>query len=181
MKPTVTGVSLAVLALALQVPAARAQQHAHAAHGVPPSLEHEHQEIQAALGKATQAPGAVGSAARELQQVLQPHFEREEQIALPPLGVLQRLAAQHSVEDLEHWLLPMTDSLRDELPHMLREHVAIKQAVQKLERTATAANDRAAVHLAQQLAVHAQAEEEMYYPMAVLAGEIVRARMMRSH
>ena len=74
------------------------------------------------------------------------------------------------------WLLPMTDSLRAELPHMLEEHRGVSAAVHELEAAATAAQDTQAVHLAHTLARHAQAEEEMYYPMAVLVGEIVRSR-----
>jgi hypothetical protein len=57
---------------------------------IPQSLETEHHE---ALAEATRAPGRVGAAAKELAAVLDTHFERENQIALPPLGLLAPLAA----------------------------------------------------------------------------------------
>ena len=184
MRKTATRASIAVLALAFSAPALRAQEHhahgqGHAA--IPDALRHEHEEIQHALQEAVKAPREVGAAARDLQRVLTPHFEREEQIALPPLGVLQRLIEREAVSDLEAWLLPMTDSLRAELPRMLAEHKVIREAVQNLERTAVAAHDDKVAQLARTLAVHAQAEEEMYYPMAVLTGEIVRARLKHAH
>ena len=60
---------------------------------IPQSLQAEHHEIHEALAEATPAPGRVGAAAKELAAVLDPHFERENQIALPPLGLLAPLAA----------------------------------------------------------------------------------------
>jgi hypothetical protein len=60
---------------------------------IPQSLQAEHHEIHEALAEATRAPGRVGAAAKELAAVLDPHFARENQIALPPLGLLAPLAA----------------------------------------------------------------------------------------
>jgi hypothetical protein len=169
-------VSAALLALLAAVPASFAQEHHAHGPGIPESLRHEHQEIQHALQEAVNAPREVGAAARDLQRVLIPHFQREEQIALPPLGVLQRLLQQQDVASLKSWLLPMTDSLRAELPRMLEEHVVISQAVRRLEEAGQAAGNQHAVDFAQALARHARAEEEMFYPMAILVGEIVRGR-----
>src|SRR5689334_25339137 len=59
---------------------------------IPASMRAEHEEIHAALERATQATGRVGEAARALAKVLHPHFVREEQIALPPLALLATLA-----------------------------------------------------------------------------------------
>jgi hypothetical protein len=59
---------------------------------VPESMQAEHREIHDALDRATKVRGSVGTAARELAKVLGPHFVREEQIALPPLGLLAPLA-----------------------------------------------------------------------------------------
>ena len=59
---------------------------------IPESIRVEHEAIHEALVRATKAPGSVGAAARELAAVLHPHFVREEQIALPPLGLLAPLA-----------------------------------------------------------------------------------------
>jgi len=85
---------------------------------IPQSLRTEHEEIHQALTEATRAPGRVGAAAKELAAVLDPHFERENQIALPPLGLLAPLAAGESPAGLQE-ALAMTDALRKELPRML--------------------------------------------------------------
>ena len=143
---------------------------------IPPSLQTEHEEIHEALVAATRAPGRVGAAAKELAAVLDPHFERENQIALPPLGLLAPLVAGDTPAGMQE-ALAMTDALRKELPRMLEEHKRIRAATEKL-RTA-AGEEKASVHeqLAETLAAHAQTEEEILYPAAILVGDIIRARM----
>ena len=143
---------------------------------IPQSLQTEHEEIHEALVAATRAPGRVGAAAKELAAVLDPHFERENQIALPPLGLLKPLAASDTPGGMQE-ALAMTDALRKELPRMLEEHTRIRAATEKL-RTA-AREEKAAVHeqLAETLAAHAQTEEEILYPAAILVGDIIRARI----
>lgn len=138
----------------------------------------EHAEIHTALVRATKAPGRVGTAARELAAVLDPHFTREEQIALPPLGLLAPLARGELTAEMQT-LLPLTDSLRAELPRMLREHEAIRAATLRMGAAARAAGNTAVKRLAETLARHAQTEEQVSYPAAVLAGDVLRARIQR--
>ena len=146
--------------------------------GIPQSLQHEHEEIHAALVEATRAPGRVGAAARELVAVLDPHFERENQIALPPLGLLAPLAAGETPAGLQE-TLAMTDALRKELPRMLEEHKRIRAATEKLR--VAAREEKAAAHerFAETLTSHARTEEEILYPAAILVGDIIRERLAR--
>ena len=145
---------------------------------IPESVQVEHATIHAALHEALQAPGAIGAAARALVEVLQPHFEREEEIALPPLGVVATLAAGQALPAATAYaVLAMTDALRAELPRMLEEHQAIHAAVDKLRAAARAESVVQYQQLADQLALHAKTEEEVLYPTAILVGDIIRARM----
>jgi hypothetical protein len=147
---------------------------------IPKSIRVEHEAIHGALVEATKASGAVGTAARELANVLHPHFVREEQIALPPLGLLEPLANGKPVPDaILKQVLAMTDSLRAELPRMLEEHKAIRAAVAKLEAAAMAETSEKAHDLARELAAHAVTEEEILYPTAILVGDIIRARLTK--
>lgn len=143
---------------------------------IPKSVRTEHEAIHFALERATKAPGRVGAAARSLAQILHPHFVREEEIALPPLGALAVLSAGQLPADATA-ILAMTDALRRELPRMLEEHTRIRAAVQTLRREAEAERATQQVQLADQLALHAQSEEEVLYPAAVLVGELIRGRM----
>ncbi len=147
---------------------------------VPKSVQAEHEEIHSTLVEATKAPGRVGAAAKELAGVLHPHFVREEQIALPPLGLLAPLAASKQLpENVVAEALSMTDALRSELPKMLEEHKTIRDAVEKLHLAARAEHATRYEQLAEQLALHAQTEEEVLYPAAILVGEIIRARSQK--
>jgi hypothetical protein len=144
---------------------------------VPESMRVEHAEIHDGLVRATMAPGRVGAAARELAAILHPHFVREEEIALPPLGLLAPLARGEMTPEMRE-VLPLTDALRDELPRMLEEHTAIRAATSRLGEVARAEGNAEVAHLAESLARHAQSEEELFYPAAVLIGDLVRARVI---
>lgn len=147
-----------------------------AAFPIPESLRREHEEIHHRLEEATRAPGAVGEAARALAEVLHPHFVREEQIALPPLALLAPLARGETSAALRE-VLPMTDSLRAELPRMLEEHKAIRAATLRMGEAARTAGNADVAALADALVLHAQSEEELFYPAAIVVGDLVRARM----
>jgi hypothetical protein len=171
-------IALAVAGAAL-APVVAGAQHAHAAEGtplpqVPEGLRKEHRAVHDELEWATKRPGRVGAAARALATVLHPHFVREEQVALPPLGLLAPLSRRERPANAEA-VLPLTDTLRRELPAMLREHVAIREATRRLREVAVAAGDARAVRLADHLAAHATQEEEVNYPAALLVGELLRA------
>jgi hypothetical protein len=173
--------ALVVLAVPMALPAQATPHSAkdikqHAVLQIPPSIRAEHEEIHQALIAATKEPDPVGSAARALAAVLHPHFVREEQIALPPLGLLAPLA--EGVRDSAMLaVLPLTDSLRTELPRMLQEHGAIHAATARLGEVARAQRNAPVQRLAEQLALHAQTEEQVLYPAALLVGDMVRARI----
>lgn len=178
-------VTIAVLAMVLPEPPgtsgmpdraeAAAQKPAIA---IPQSLEAEHHELHEALLEATRIPGRVGAAAKELAAVLDPHFARENEIALPPLGLLAALAAGKT-PTWQQEALVMTDALRKEMPRMLEEHKRIRAATEKLRAVAREEKARAQQQFAERLAAHAQTEEEILYPAAILVGDVIRARMAK--
>jgi len=144
---------------------------------IPESIRREHEAIHSALVAATRAPGRVGAAAKALADVLHPHFVREEEIALPPLGLLAPLAARSTLpEATSKKAVEMTTALRAEMPRMLGEHVRIRAAVAELRAAAESAGSEAQIELADELALHARTEEEVLYPAALLVGEMLRPR-----
>lgn len=174
-------VGAAVIAGAV-LPGAVAYGQAHQAGGhhavvtIPQSLQTEHHAIHDALVAATRAPGRVGAAAKELAAVLDPHFKREDEIALPPLGLLAPLAAGEQPAAMKD-VLAMTDALRKELPRMLEEHKRIKAATEKLRLAARDEKQAEHEQFAVALAQHASTEEQVLYPAAILVGDIIRARL----
>lgn len=143
---------------------------------IPQSLKLEHEELHAELVEATKAGGKTAEAARAVAKVLHPHFVKEEEIALPPTGLLASLASE-KVNRTMASVLDMTDRLKEELPKMLREHKAIVTLLKKL--TAAARREKKPVHarFAEKLMLHAKTEEEVLYPAAILVGEYLKLKL----
>jgi hypothetical protein len=141
----------------------------------PPSLTREHQELHAELVAAAKAGGKTGLAAQAVAQVLHPHFVKEEEYAMPPLGLLTVLAKGELPPDKED-VINMTDKLKKDLDHMLYEHKTIVIELHKLMEAAKSEKKTEYVHLAEKVILHAQTEEEVLYPAAILIGEYLRLK-----
>ncbi len=142
----------------------------------PLSIRREHEELHADLARAEREPGPIGEAAREVARILHPHFLREDEYAIPPLALLPRLAKGQVTPDMAE-VLPLVARLKEEMPLMIQEHRAIIGAVQQLATAAESENDEKYIRFAAELLVHAQMEEEVLYPAAVLVGEYVKAKL----
>lgn len=143
---------------------------------IPLPLQHEHEALHERLRQATQAGGEVGEAAKTLARLMHPHFVKEDQIALPPLGLLAALArGEWNAEMAE--VLTLTEQLEAELPQMLAEHQSIVAALNKLREAAARAGRGEIVAFAEALVEHARTEEEVMYPAAVMVGQVVRQRL----
>ena len=139
-------------------------------------LKQEHEALHDQLRQATQAGGEVGELAETLARLMHPHFVKEDQIALPPLGLLAALAHGDATPEMAG-VLALTDQLEAELPAMLAEQQAIVDALQRLRDAAQRAGCSEIVHFTQQLMQHARTEEEVMYPAAILVGKFVRQRL----
>ena len=143
---------------------------------IPESLKLEHEELHADLVRATKAGGKTGEAAKAVAKVLHDHFVKEEEFALPPIGLLAALT-RGKVDEQMRSVLVMTDRLKAELPDMLREHEAVVAALKKL--TAAAKKEKLPEHarFAEKLMLHAKTEEDVLYPAAILVGEYLKLKL----
>ena len=145
---------------------------------IPQSVEVEHEELHGELVKAMKMPGRVGEAARTVATFLHQHFVHEEEFALPPLGLLAPLAEGKVTPEMRQ-VLALTDKLKAELRQMLAEHQAIVGALKRLVVAAEADGKPEVARFAEKLILHAQTEEEVMYPAAILIGEYVKIRLAR--
>ena len=143
---------------------------------IPSALTREHEELHAELAKATKERGSMGEAARSVARVLHPHFVKEEEYALPPLGLLTHLTKGEAKPEMKS-VLKMTDKLKTELPQMLEEHKAIVVALEKLAGAAEKEGKTEYVDFSKKLTLHAQTEEQVLYPEAILVGEYVKMKL----
>ncbi|MCZ7356782.1 MAG: hypothetical protein O8C66_05650 [Candidatus Methanoperedens sp.] len=81
---------------------------------IPRSLKLEHEELHGELSKATQVGGKIGDSAKAVAKILHPHFIKEEEYAMPPLGLLSSLAEGKITTEMKD-VLTMTDRLKAEL------------------------------------------------------------------
>ena len=142
---------------------------------VPQSLRSEHEELHAELKKAASEAGEVGKAAQAVDRALRPHFIKEEEYALPPLGLLSSLAEGSVAGDTEA-ALEMAGRLKRDLGQMLEEHRTIVARLEGLTEASRKRNKLEYVAFAEKLVLHARMEEEVLYPAAILVGEYLRTK-----
>ncbi|MBI4477647.1 MAG: hemerythrin domain-containing protein [Acidobacteria bacterium] len=142
---------------------------------IPHAIVAEHDALHAELERATRLPGRLGEMAATVARVLQAHFEKEEQLALAPLGLLSMLIEGRVPADAQA-CVKRSDRFRAELPRMLEEHREIAKALDRMIDVALAENRFEIADFGERLKHHASMEEEVLYPAAILVGEFIRAR-----
>jgi hypothetical protein len=147
---------------------------------IPDTLKKEHEQLHARLAEATREPAPIGDAAREVARLLHPHFLKEEEYALPPLGLLLPLTeGKGKVTPEMADVLPLTSRLKAELGAMLDEHRQIVGALENLRKAAGEAGRPDYAAFADALVLHARSEEQVFYPAAILVGDYVALRLGR--
>ena len=142
---------------------------------IPQSLKKEHEELHSTLVRATKESGRTGVAAKAVAALLHPHFVKEEEFALPPLALLAPLSRGEWAAEMRD-VLALTEKLKAELPQMLSEHRSIVAALDKLEEAARSEGRPEYAEFAEKLKLHAQTEEEVSYPAALLIGDYVKLK-----
>lgn len=144
---------------------------------IPEPIRIEHKHLHRQLENAIQSGGKTGEAAKTVAERMGPHFEREEQIAMPPLGLLTPLSQGTATKKEMQKILPLTEKLREELPEMLKEHEQIVAALRQLSQTAKQEQKAEVAEFAEKLILHARMEEEVLYPAAILVGEHIKLKL----
>jgi hypothetical protein len=139
----------------------------------------EHGRLREEFERATKVGGETAEAARAVLKVLLPHMILEEELARPPLKLLPRLARGEFTPEMER-ILTKTETLKAAMPRMLNEHVLIVAALRQLLQAALKERQEGFATLAQKVIIHAQQEEEVYYPASILVGEYVKMKLGRS-
>ena len=143
---------------------------------IPQPLKAEHAELHDELKRATSAGGRTAEAAREVARLLHPHFVKEEEFALPSLGLLVHVARGETLpSDLAELAIGMAERLKMELPEMLAEHGQIVAALDALAAAAKEEGRAEIAQFAEKLKQHAKTEEEVLYPAAIVLGEHLAA------
>ena len=136
-------------------------------------MREEHEELHSELKKATGLPGSVGKAAKHVAEVLHPHFEKENELALPIIGITRELGEGKVSNDFSK-AAELFERFRPEYENMLKEHVEIVAALNRLEAAAKSAKKESVLKFAQKLKLHAKIEEDLTYPAVLMAGRLLK-------
>lgn len=139
----------------------------------PKSLREEHEELRQFVARLAREGGAIAEPARRLLRVLDVHFQKEENFAAPPLGLLPRLARGDVGPGMAD-ALAHSDWLRRNIDVMCAEHEMIAGALEELLKADARPE---LVSFAESLLNHARMEEEVLYPAAIVAGEYLKLRL----
>jgi Hemerythrin HHE cation binding domain len=145
---------------------------------IPHAIQAEHRQLHAELAQVMTLGGKTEQAAQAVEAVLRPHFLAEEEFAMPPLGALRATAANENVDEAPR-IIELSSRLRAELPRMLEEHRAIVNALAALEQAAEDERRPQGLAFAVKLRAHAQMEEEVLYPAAMVVGDYLGLRGVR--
>ena len=140
---------------------------------IPEAMELEHEELHAELRKAIRLPGKLAKAAKQVAEILHPHFEKENELALPVIGVARELAEGKTSADYPK-ALELCDKFRAEYDKMLQEHMEIVKALDELEKAARKARKLSVIDFAKKLRMHAKTEEDLTYPAVLMAGKLLK-------
>jgi hypothetical protein len=140
---------------------------------VPSFLKNEHEYFLEKIRKLTSFQDSTGSAAAKLYNLMEHHFKEEEDFVLPPLGVLPLLASGKIPEQSKKIIL-LTERFKSNSAHMIAEHQLIKAFLDELILAAAKENHPEIAGFEKELQKHASAEEEVFFPTAILIGEYLK-------
>ncbi len=143
---------------------------------IPGSLKSEHEELYEQLNRAARIGGKIGDAAMLAFKIFQTHIRIEEEIAFPPLDLLQSLADGKVTTELTG-AIKLCDRLKDELGGLIFEHDEMRKALQRMKDEAMKERNHEYASLAKRLMQHMLMEEQILYPAAIVAGEYIKLNL----
>ncbi len=96
---------------------------------------------------------------------------------MPPLGLLPHLASGSFTPEMGN-VFTQPDLLKENFTELLAEHRDIVAALMDLIDLAKVEGTPEWAHLAEKIILHAQSEEEILYPTALLIGDYLRLRLL---
>jgi hypothetical protein len=145
-------------------------------HEIPQSIEVQHTDDIFALTQLALRPAPVGPAAKAALDLLKRHHQRENEYILPPLTLLDALAAGKVTPDMR-WAIPMADKVKATKELIFIEHTQITDAMNALLSAAELANDKEAVDFARSAVADSMGDMELQEPMTVLIGEYLKLKL----
>lgn len=140
---------------------------------IPKAIQHGHESLCSELEDVIDQGGRVGEKAKTLKDTMNFHFRKEEEYALPPLGLLVALS-EGSWEIDSKEAIKMADSLQTDWCEMAKEHSDIAKVMHELKQIADEDNNFVAKQFVKSLTLHMELEDQVLYPTTILIGNYLK-------
>ena len=146
---------------------------------VPGVLDEEYESLYRDLKDASNVPGYIGEAAKDAFRLLQPHYQKDHEFALPPLRLISTIANENINEQV-HYLQTMSGRVKRDLSQLKAEIEGIIRALDHLASVALREDKREYHTLARNMIRFLRNEIEILYPASIMIGEIIALRIEQS-
>lgn len=140
---------------------------------IPKAIQHGHESLCSELEDVIDQGGRVGEKGKSLKDTMNFHFRREEEYALPPLGLLLALSEGSWEIDAKE-AIKMADSLKADWCEMAKEHADIAKVMRELKQIAEEENNFVAKQFVKSLTLHMELEDQVLYPTTILIGNYLK-------
>jgi hemerythrin-like domain-containing protein len=147
--------------------------------GVPAAIKKEHEELLNKLKSLDLIKGKAEPIVAKLSELIQHHFKEEEDYVFPPLGILPLLAGGGLPEQSEK-IIMLSEKFALQNTHIIVEHQMIRAYINELKDATVGEDHPEIVAFVDGLDKHAQMEEEVLFPTAILIGEYLKLKSKKS-
>ncbi len=139
----------------------------------PKALLDGHKKLFKDIDDIISLGGNIGENAKLLVDIARPHFKKEEEYALPPLGILSALS-KGNWELESAAATEMADILEAQLLEMKKDHGVIRKILENLKMQAEKENNQKVIQFVDDLKLHIEVEEQVLYPTTILIGSYLK-------
>lgn len=139
----------------------------------PKAIIHGHKNLIEEMEGVIATGGKIAEKARILKGTMASHFKKEEEYALPPLGLLLSLSEGNWQINPEE-AIKMADNLQLKLAEMTQDHLDIKDVLNELKLIAEEEKNFMVIYFVRNLVSHMELEDEVLYPATILVGNYLK-------
>lgn len=142
---------------------------------LPSSIQNEHDSLLTRLRGITLFEDTAGMLATKLLELMEHHFSEEENMVFPQLALLPSLADGEVPENAKE-IIELSEKFKSQLAHMSVEHQMIILQMEALANVVSTEDLPEFLAFRRAVEKHAVAEEEIYFPAAILVGEYLKMK-----
>lgn len=140
---------------------------------VPKAIIHGHANIILELNEVLAIGGEIAAKAKQLRDAMVPHFKKEEEYALPPLGLLLAFTVEKWEINAEE-AIKMAENLELRLAEMKHDHSHITDILNELKLLGEKEHNYVVKMFVKTLTLHIEMEDEVLYPATILIGNYLK-------